>query len=110
MVPRVEPQDDKENTSYSRGEKWWGSNGERKIHGSYNDFTKLLTNEIAASLSTMCSDFSFLLRALRSGITDICMGKVDVDWIADSKRMETEGNEKSLAAAVEIDAILEIAL
>ena len=29
MVPRVEPQDDKENTSYSRGEKWWGSNGER---------------------------------------------------------------------------------
>lgn len=37
-----------------------GSNGERKIHGSYNDFTKLLTNEIAASLSTMCSDYSFL--------------------------------------------------
>lgn len=37
-----------------------GQNGERKIHGSYNDFTKQLTNEIAASLSTMCSDFSFL--------------------------------------------------
>jgi CubicO group peptidase (beta-lactamase class C family) len=28
---------------------------------------------------------SFLLRALRSGIADLCMGKVDVDWIADSK-------------------------
>jgi hypothetical protein len=32
------------------------------------------------------------------------MGKVDVDWIADSKRMETEGNAKSIAAAAEIDA------
>lgn len=47
---------------------------------------------------------SFLLRALRAGIADLCMGKVDVDWIADSKRMEAEGNAKSLAAAVEIDA------
>ena len=46
----------------------------------------------------------FLLRALRSGISDICMGKVDVDWIADSKRLEAEGEAKSQAAAVEIDA------
>ncbi|MFN3878187.1 MAG: serine hydrolase [Brevundimonas sp.] len=47
---------------------------------------------------------SFLLRALRSGISDICMGKIDVDWIADSKRLEAEGNAKSIAAAAEIDA------
>jgi CubicO group peptidase (beta-lactamase class C family) len=47
---------------------------------------------------------SFLLRALRSGIADLVMGKVDVDWIADSKRREAEGAEKSLAAAAEIDA------
>ena len=47
---------------------------------------------------------SFLLRALRSGLTDIVMGKVDIDWIADSKRRELQGIEKSLAAAVEIDA------
>lgn len=47
---------------------------------------------------------SFLLRALRSGIADLCMGKVDKDWIADSKRLETEGNAKSVAAAAEIDA------
>ena len=47
---------------------------------------------------------SFLLRALRSGIADLCMGKVDVDWIADSKRLEAEGNAKSIAAAAEIDA------
>jgi len=47
---------------------------------------------------------SFLLRALRSGISDLCMGKVDVDWIADSKKLEAEGEAKSQAAAVEIDA------
>ncbi len=47
---------------------------------------------------------SFLLRALRSGLSDIAMNKVDVDWIADSKRIEAEGTEKSLKAAVEIDA------
>jgi CubicO group peptidase (beta-lactamase class C family) len=47
---------------------------------------------------------SFLLRALRSGLSDIVMNKVDVDWIADSKKREAEGTEKSLKAAVEIDA------
>lgn len=47
---------------------------------------------------------SFLLRALRSGISDLCMGKVDVDWIADSKKQEAEGEAKSQAAAIEIDA------
>ncbi|HRL25617.1 MAG TPA: serine hydrolase [Brevundimonas diminuta] len=47
---------------------------------------------------------SFLLRALRSGLSDLAMNKVDVDWIADSKRIEAEGTEKSLKAAVEIDA------
>ncbi len=47
---------------------------------------------------------SFLLRSLRSGVTDLCMGKVDVDWIADSKKIEAEGEAKSQAAAVEIDA------
>jgi CubicO group peptidase (beta-lactamase class C family) len=47
---------------------------------------------------------SFLLRALRSGLSDIAMNKVDVDWIADSKKREAEGTEKSLKAAVEIDA------
>jgi len=47
---------------------------------------------------------SYLLRALRSGITDICMAKTDFDWIADSVTRNAEGIEKSLAAAVEIDA------
>ncbi|PZO35434.1 MAG: serine hydrolase, partial [Alphaproteobacteria bacterium] len=47
---------------------------------------------------------SFLLRTLRSGIADILMGKAGFDWIADSKRLEAEGNAKSIAAAAEIDA------
>jgi len=46
----------------------------------------------------------FLLRALRSGLSDILMDQVDVDWIADSRKRELEGIEKSLKAAVEIDA------
>lgn len=47
---------------------------------------------------------SFLLRSLRSSITDLCMGKADFDWIADSKKIEAEGEAKSQAAAIEIDA------
>ncbi len=47
---------------------------------------------------------SFLLRALRSGLSDIAMNKVAVAWTADPTRLEAEGPEKSLKAAVEIDA------
>ncbi len=47
---------------------------------------------------------SYLLRALRSGIADIVMDKTGFDWIADSQRYEAQSTERSLAAAVEIDA------
>ena len=51
---------------------------------------------------------SYLLRALRSGIADIVMAEdrdfAAFDWIADSQRLLAEGAERSLAAAVEIDA------
>ena len=51
---------------------------------------------------------SFLLRALRSGIADICMAEgrngADFDWIGDSVRLRDEGNVASLKAAAEIDA------
>lgn len=40
-----------------------GKNGERRIHGSYNEFTELLSNEIAASLPKMCGDYGFLLNS-----------------------------------------------
>lgn len=47
---------------------------------------------------------SFLLRALRSGLVDIAMDKADFDWIAESRRIESEGTARSLRAAAEIDA------
>lgn len=47
---------------------------------------------------------SYLLRALRSGVADIVMGKADFDWIADGRRLLAQSTERSLAAAVEIDA------
>ncbi|HVK52066.1 MAG TPA: hypothetical protein VM469_10060 [Pseudoxanthomonas sp.] len=37
-----------------------GSNGDRRIHGSYNEFTQLLSGEIAAKIPTLCGDFTFL--------------------------------------------------
>jgi CubicO group peptidase (beta-lactamase class C family) len=46
-----------------------------------------------------------LLRALRSGIADICMEKGgSFDWIADSVRMAAEAEPKAIAAAAGIDA------
>lgn len=45
-----------------------------------------------------------LLRALRSGIADIVMGKAGFDWIADQRRALAESTERSLAAAAGIDA------
>ena len=46
-----------------------------------------------------------LLRALRSGIADICLGKGgDFDWIADSVRLAAEAEPKAIAAAAGIDA------
>ncbi|CAN5180619.1 serine hydrolase [soil metagenome] len=45
-----------------------------------------------------------LLRALRSGIADICLGKTDFDWIADAVRTTAEAEPKAVAAAAGIDA------
>ena len=46
----------------------------------------------------------FLLRALRSGIADLCMGKADFDWPADSRKLADEARDKLIVAAAEIDA------
>ncbi|WP_312134656.1 serine hydrolase [Brevundimonas sp.] len=71
--------------------------------GGISSTVLLTARKIGISIFTNAEE-SFLLRALRSGLTDLAMGKVDVDWIADSKRIEAEGIEKSLKAAAEIDA------
>ncbi len=71
--------------------------------GGISSTVLITARKIGISIFTNAEE-SFLLRAQRSGLTDIAMGKVDVDWIADSKRIEAEGIEKSLKAAAEIDA------
>ena len=96
-------------STYAMGFQVQDYRGERLIsHGGGSPGGISATVLIPGRKTGFCifsnAEESFLLRALRSGISDLCMGKVDVDWIADSKRREKEGIEKSLAAAVEIDA------
>src|SRR5690606_16398765 len=51
---------------------------------------------------------SYLLRALRSGIADLVMAQdrdfAAFDWIADGRQLLAASTERSLAAAVQIDA------
>lgn len=96
-------------STYAMGFQVQDYRGERLIsHGGGSPGGISATVLIPGRKTGFCifsnAEESFLLRALRSGISDLCMGKVDVDWIADSKRREKEGIDKSLAAAVEIDA------
>jgi CubicO group peptidase (beta-lactamase class C family) len=96
-------------STYATGWQVQDYRGERLIsHGGGSPGGISATVLIPGRKTGFCffsnAEESFLLRALRSGISDLCMGKVDIDWIADSKRREKEGIEKSLAAAAEIDA------
>ena len=96
-------------STYAMGLQVQDYRGERLItHGGGSpggiSATVLIPGRKAGFSVFTNAEESFLLRALRSGLSDIVMGKVDVDWIADSKRREAEGTEKSLKAAVEIDA------
>ena len=96
-------------STYAMGFQVQDYRGERLIsHGGGSPGGISATVLIPGRKTGFCifsnAEESFLLRALRSGIADLCMGKVDVDWIANSKRLEAEGNAKSIAAAAEIDA------
>lgn len=96
-------------STYAMGLQVQDYRGERLItHGGGSpggiSATVLIPGRNAGFSVFTNAEESFLLRALRSGLSDIVMGKVDVDWIADSKKREAEGTEKSLKAAVEIDA------
>ena len=96
-------------STYAMGFQVQDYRGERLIsHGGGSPGGISATVLIPGRKTGFCvfsnAEESFLLRALRSGISDLCMGKVDVDWIADSKRREKEGINKSLAAAAEINA------
>ena len=96
-------------STYAMGFQVQDYRGERLIsHGGGSpggiSATLLIPGRKAGIAIFSNAEESLMLRALRSGLTDIVMGKTDFDWIADSKRIETEGTQKSLAAAAAIDA------
>ncbi len=96
-------------STYAMGFQVQDYRGERLItHGGgapgFISATVLIPGRQAGFSIFTNAEESFLLRALRSGIADIVMGKVDMDWIADSVRRRDEGNVRSLQAAVAIDA------
>lgn len=99
--------------TYAMGWQVMDYRGERFItHGGgapgYISGTVLIPGRNVGFSYFTNAEESFLLRALRSGIADICMAEgrqgADFDWIGDSVRLRDEGNVRSLAAAVEIDA------
>lgn len=99
--------------TYAMGWQVMDYRGERFItHGGgapgYISGTVLIPGRNVGFSYFTNAEESLLLRALRSGIADICMAEgrngADFDWISDSVRLRDEGNVRSLAAAVEIDA------
>ena len=96
-------------STYAMGFQVQDYRGERMItHGGGSpggiSATVLIPGREAGFSIFSNAEESFLLRALRSGIADIVMGKTDFDWIADSVRLRDEGDAKSIAAAAEIEA------
>jgi hypothetical protein len=96
-------------STYAMGFQVQDYRGERFItHGGGSpggiSATALIPGRNAGFSIFSNAEESFLLRALRSGIADIVMGKTGFDWIADSVRLRDEGDAKSIAAAAEIDA------
>jgi CubicO group peptidase (beta-lactamase class C family) len=96
-------------STYAMGFQVQDYRGERMItHGGGSpggiSATVLIPGRDAGFSIFSNAEESYLLRALRSGIADIVMGKADFDWIADSVRLRDESDAKSIAAAAEIDA------
>ncbi len=95
--------------TYAMGWQVMDYRGERFItHGGgapgYVSGTVLIPGRDAGFSYFTNAEEGFLTRALRSGVADIIMGKVDFDWIADGVRLKAGGDARSIAAAAEIDA------
>lgn len=96
-------------STYATGWQVQDYRGERMVtHGGgapgFVSGTVLIPGRNAGFSYFTNAEEGFLTRALRSGITDIVMGKTDFDWIADGVRLKTEGDAASVRAAAEIDA------
>jgi CubicO group peptidase (beta-lactamase class C family) len=96
-------------STYATGWQVQDYRGERMVtHGGgapgFVSGTVLIPGRNAGFSYFTNAEEGMLTRALRSGITDIVMGKADFDWVADSVRLKTEGDARSVAAAADIDA------
>ncbi|RZJ00328.1 MAG: serine hydrolase [Brevundimonas sp.] len=96
-------------STYAMGHQVQDYRGERLIsHGGGSpggiSATLLLPGRDAGFSIFTNAEESFLLRALRSGIADIVLGRPGFDWIADSKKLADESDAKAITAAAEIDA------
>ena len=97
-------------STYAMGHQVQDYRGERYIShgggspGGISATVMIPGRNVGFSVFTNAEE-GMLLRALRSGIADICMAKGgDFDWIADSVRLAAEAEPKAIAAAAGIDA------
>lgn len=99
--------------TYAMGWQVMDYRGERFItHGGgapgYLSGTVLIPGRNVGFSYFTNAEESYLVRALRNGIADLCMAErrqgPDFDWISDSAALRGESNNRSRAAAVEIDA------
>jgi CubicO group peptidase (beta-lactamase class C family) len=100
-------------STYAMGHQVQDYRGERYVShgggspGGISATVMLPGRNVGFSVFTNAEE-GMLLRALRSGIADICIGPnrngADFDWIADSRRLADEAEPKAIAAAAGIDA------
>lgn len=96
-------------STYAMGHQVQDYRGERYIShgggspGGISATVMIPGRNVGFSVFTNAEE-GMLLRALRSGIADLCLGKADFDWIADSRRLADEVEPKAIAAAAGIDA------
>lgn len=96
-------------STYAMGWQVQDYRGERMVtHGGgapgYISGTVLIPGRNAGFSVFTNAEEGMLLRALRSGIADIVMGKAGFDWVADGQKLQANSDAKSLEAAAEIDA------
>ena len=100
-------------STYAMGHQVQDYRGERYVShgggspGGISATVMLPGRKIGFSVFTNAEE-GMLLRALRSGIADLCLGPnrmgPEFDWIADSVRLAAEAEPKAIAAAAGIDA------
>ena len=100
-------------STYAMGLQVQDYRGERLVsHGGgapgYISNTTMIPGRNAGVSVFSNAEESLLVRTLQRGIVDLIMGPEkngsDFDWIADAVKLRDDGNARSIAAALEIDA------